>query len=83
MELYETELPVAKAKIAAAGRNPDDFSFTMEYLPPDPDGAGMFTVHYEVLVTDAASGKSASMIGGIGMGWVEQFEELLAEGHFN
>ena len=38
MDLYETELPDAKARLAAMGRNPEDYSFEMEFLPPDPDG---------------------------------------------
>ena len=83
MELYEIELPEAKARIAAAGRDPDDFTFAMEYLPPDPDGAGMFTVHYLVAVTNTKSGKAKEFIGGIGMGWVERFEDVLKDGHFD
>ena len=83
MELYEMELPDAKARIAAAGRDPDDFTFEMEYLPPDPDGGGMFTVHYEVRVSQTKTGKTKSLIGGIGMGWVERFEELVKDGYFD
>ena len=82
-ELYAIELPQAMALIAAAGRDPDQFTFAMEYLPPDPDGGGMFTVHYMVTVTNTGSGKSQDFIGGIGMGWVEQFADALAQGLFD
>ena len=82
-ELYAIELPDAKARIAAAGRNPDDFTFAMEYLPPDPDGGGMFTVHYLVTVTNTRNDKSQEFIGGIGMGWVERFDDALAQGAFD
>lgn len=82
-ELYAIELPDAKARIAAAGRNPDNFTFAMEYLPPDPDGGGMFTVHYEVTVTNTKGGKTKEFIGGIGMGWVERFEDALGRGLFD
>ncbi len=83
MELYQTELPDAKARVAAAGRNPDDFTFEMEYLPPDPDGGGMFTVQYAVTVTNAATAKGRVMIGGIGMHWVDVFERALNDGQFD
>ncbi len=83
MDLYETELPDAKARVAATGRNPEDFSFGMEFLPPDPDGGGMFTVQYEVRVENAKSGKHASFIGGIGMRWVDFFEEAVKAGRFD
>ena len=83
MELYESELAQAKARIAATGQSPDQFTFAMEYLPPDPDGGGMFTVQYEVRIAHAKSGNSKRLIGGIGMGWVERFEELVKEGYFD
>ena len=83
MELYETELPDAKARIAAAGRDPGQFTFAMEYLPPDPDGGGMFTVQYLIEITQTASGKAKSLIGGIGMHWVDRFEELMQQGYFD
>ena len=82
-ELYEMELPDAKARIAASGRNPDDFTFEMEYLPPDPDGGGMFTVMYEVRVGNSETGNGARFIGGIGMGWVDYFENALKAGEFD
>lgn len=83
MELYESELPDARARIAAAGRNPEDFTFAMEYLPPDPDGGGMFTVQYLIEIAETANGKTKSLIGGIGMHWVDRFEELVKEGYFD
>ncbi len=82
-ELYESELPDAKARIAATGRDPEDYTFEMEYLPPDPDGGGMFTVQYAVQITQAKSGKDRTLIGGIGMHWVDRFEELVKEGYFD
>jgi len=82
MELNESELAQAKARIAAAGQSSDDFAFAMEYLPPDPDGGGMFTVQYEVHIAHAKSGKSKRLIGGIGMGWVERFADALEQGFF-
>lgn len=83
MDLYETELPQAKARLAAMGRNPEDYSFEMEFLPPDPDGGGMFTVQYEVRVENKASGKRAGFIGGIGMRWVDFFEQAVNAGKFD
>ena len=83
MDLYESELPDAKARLTALGRNPDDFAFTMEFLPPDPDGGGMFTVHYEVTVENTANGKGARFIGGIGMHWVDYFEDAVKAGTFD
>jgi hypothetical protein len=83
MDLYETELADAKARLAALGRDPAQFDFTMEYLPPDPDGAGMFTVHYAVTATNRGSGASAGYIGGIGTGWVDYFEETVKAGELD
>ena len=80
MELYEIELEDAKARLSALGRDPKQFAFEMEFLPPDPDGGGMFTVHYEVRVTNTASGQGAGFIGGIGMGWVDFFEDAVKAG---
>ena len=82
-ELYAIELPDAKARIASAGRDPDQFTFAMEYLPPDPDGGGMFTVQYLIQIARPASGKTRDLIGGIGMHWVDRFEELVKEGYFD
>ena len=83
MDLYETELKDAQARLAALGRDSEAFSFGMEFLPPDPDGAGMFTVQYEVTVENMASGKGARFIGGIGMHWVDYFEDEVKAGTFD
>ena len=83
MELYETELGDARARIAASGREPEHFTFAMEYLPPDPDGGGMFTVQYLIEITQTATGKTKGLIGGIGMHWVDRFEELVNESYFD
>jgi hypothetical protein len=83
MELYETELKDARARLAALGRDPESFAVAMEFLPPDPDGGGMFTVHYEVTVENTANGKGARFIGGIGMRWVDYFEDEVKAGTFD
>jgi hypothetical protein len=83
MELYETELKDARARLAALGRDQESFSFEMEFLPPDPDGGGMFTVQYQVTVENTASGEGARFIGGIGMHWVDYFEAAVKDGAFD
>ena len=83
MEIYDIELPDAQTRIAAVGQNPNDYTFEREFLPPDPDGGGMFTVMYVVRVTNARTGKTMEFIGGIGMGWVDRFEEALGQGRFD
>ena len=83
MELYESELADARARLAAAGRDPEQFTFATEYLPPDPDGGGMFTVQYLIEITETATGKTKGLIGGIGMHWVDRFEALVKEGYFD
>jgi hypothetical protein len=82
MELYDMELAKARELLAVKGRDPADFTFEQEFLEPDPDGGGMFTVQYAVLITDTASGKTMAPIGGIGMDWVARFEAKLDAGHF-
>ncbi len=82
MELYEMELAEAKKRLAAAGRDAGDFDFAMTLQPPDPDGGGMWTVRYDVLVTDKTTGKSIKPIGGIGLRWVDAFEAALEAGRF-
>lgn len=82
MELYDMELEKAHALLTAKGRDPADFTFEREFLEPDPDGAGMFTVQYAVLITDTRSSRTMAPIGGIGMDWVGRFEEKLDAGHF-
>ncbi|MDG2002036.1 MAG: hypothetical protein P8J20_01765, partial [Novosphingobium sp.] len=82
-QLHEQELDDAKARLKAHGRDPDSFTFKLEFMEPDPDGGGMFTVTYQIDVTNQATSKSVSFIGGIGMGWVENFEEVLKAGEFD
>ena len=83
MELYQKELEDAVERIRSAGRDPDDFAFDMAYQEPDPDGGGMFTVRYDVVVTRRASGKSFTSVGGIGLRWVDEFDHALRSGRFD
>ena len=83
MEQYEVELAEAEKRLVANGRDRNDFSFQMSYLPPDPDGAGMFTLLYEVTITNNTTSKSLVAIGGIGWDWVGTFEEELRDGYFD
>jgi hypothetical protein len=82
MELYDMELEKARGMLRSRGRDPADFTFEQEFLEPDPDGGGMFTVHYAVLITDTRSGQTMAPIGGIGMDWVGSFAAELDDGHF-
>jgi len=81
--MHEIELEDAKKLVGEHGRDPADFDFQLAFQEPDPDGGGMFTVYYDIDVTNAKSGKSASFVGGIGMGWVEAFEAALKDGAFD
>jgi hypothetical protein len=83
MELYDGELQEALRHLAAIGREPGEFSFERTYLPPDPDGGGMFTVRYEVAVRQQKTGKSSTFVGGIGLDWVAAFQQALAKGRFD
>ena len=83
MELYEAELADARGRITAVGMDPGEFAFAMEYLPPDPDGGGMFTVQYAIDIIRQSTGKTRTLIGGISMHWVDRFEELIGEGFFD
>jgi hypothetical protein len=83
MELYERELRDAQARIEATGRSKDDFSFDMSFQPPDPDGGGMFTVRYDVKITNSKTSKSLTTTGGIGLRWVEEFDAALRSGEFD
>jgi hypothetical protein len=83
MELFDMELEKAGKLIDAAGRERSDFSFKQTHLPPDPEDVVMFTARYEVLVSDAKSGKSLEAIGGIGLDWVGYFGSALEDGHFD
>jgi hypothetical protein len=81
--MYEDELEQAKQRLAANGRNADDFTFAMSYMEPDPDGGGMFTVQYEVRILCKPTDKGLLAIGGIGSDWVGYFEDALKEGFFD
>lgn len=83
MELYEIELKDAIERLCRHGRDKTDFSFKVTYLPPDPDDVVMYTMRYEVEITDATSSKSLVAVGGIGLDWVGYFEEALEGGHFD
>lgn len=83
MELYEMEREKAGEILAASGRSPDHFSFAVSYLPPDPDGAGMYTVRYEVTIANDRTARRLVTVGGIGLDWVGDFSEALSEGHFD
>jgi hypothetical protein len=84
MQLFEIEIEDAKKRLAKSGRGPDSFIFDLSHLPPDPDdGAGMFTARYEIKITNTKTGKSIRLIGGIGLSWVDDFVDALAEGHFD
>ncbi len=83
MELHEQEQRKAKEILRSLGKNPDSYNFDVSFMPPDPDGGGMFTVRYTVVATNRDNDKSMEMIGGIGLDWVAVFEEALQEGHFD
>lgn len=83
MEMYEGELQQALQRLAARGRDEHDFSFEMQYQPPDPDGGGMFTVRYEIEIRQLRSSKSLTLLGGIGLSWVDAFDRALADGRFD
>lgn len=82
MDMYEGELAEALGKIDARGLSREDFAFAMDYLPPDPDGAGMFTVAYEIAIRNLKTDKAIKLLGGIGYHWVARFDEALADGDF-
>lgn len=81
--LHEQEIEEARQKLASSGRSADDFAFDVEFMEPDPDGGGMYTVRYEITVTNNSNGKSRGYIGGIGVHWVDAFEEALSEGAYD
>lgn len=81
--LHEKEIDEARQKLAESGRNPDDFSFDVKFMEPDPDGGGMFTVRYEITVSRTGQGTSAEYIGGIGLDWLAVFEDDLGGGAFD
>ena len=81
--LHEQEIEQAKERVSASGRAPDGFDFAVSFMEPGPDGGGMFTVRYEVTVTNAGSGRRGSYIGGIGLDWVAAFADDLVESAFD
>jgi len=81
--LHEQELDDARQKLAVNGRAAEDFTFDVSFMEPDPDGAGMYTVRYEVSVSNGATGKSGTYFGGIGSRWVDAFEEDLKDGQYD
>ena len=83
MEQYQIELADATKRISAIGKDANAFSFDMAYIPPDPDGGGMFTLMYEIFATHKPTQKSLKLIGGIGWKWVDHFESALKEGFFD
>lgn len=83
MSMYEDELAKAHELLVASGRTPEDFAFEMEFMEPDPDGAGMFTVQYLVTIVNTRTEKGLRSIGGIGRDWVGDFKAQLDEGYFD
>lgn len=83
MELYEIEQADAVTRLSEIGKSTGDFLFDRAYLPPEPDGGGMFTVQYEVMITNRITSKSLEVIGGIGWKWVDQFEDALQDCYFD
>jgi hypothetical protein len=83
MEQYDIERGDAVKRISESGRNKDDFLFHRTYLPPDPDGDGMFTVQYDVTISNKITSKSLNLTGGIGWKWVDHFESELRDGYFD
>lgn len=80
--LHEQEIEEAKSRLAACGRDPGRFSFDVAFMEPDPDGGGMFTVRYEITVSEQGSDRNAAYIGGIGLDWVDAFEGDVKDGVF-
>ena len=83
MDQYDVELQDALGRLLAQGRDQTEFSFQRTFLAPEPDGAGMFTVQYEVRISRQTTAKSLVVIGGIGLRWVDHFEGALNNGRFD
>lgn len=79
----ESELKAAQEKLLARGKAPEEFSFSVIHLPPDPEAFAMFTQRYVITVNRISNGHSLDFIGGIGLDWVSSFDEALAEGSFD
>jgi hypothetical protein len=82
-ELYDDELVKAHEGLITRGRTPGDYGIEMEFMEPDPDGGGMFTVQYLVTIVNAKTGKGLRSIGGIGNDWVGHFLAEVDEGYFD
>jgi hypothetical protein len=83
MQLFEMEIEQARKHLADTGRDPAAFEFKVVHLPPDPDAAGMFTARYEITARHVTTGKTGDYLGGIGLGWVDEFRDDLANGGFD
>jgi hypothetical protein len=83
VQLFEVEIEDAKKRLAESGRARDSFTFDVTHLPPDPDAVAMFTARYEIEITNTKTGKSMGVTGGIGLSWVDDFADALAQGHFD
>ena len=83
MDLYTKELAKAKELVSKYNYDIDQFVFDMAYETPDPDAAGMFTVSYIVTVSHTITGIRFTAVGGIGLDWLDGFEEALANRHFH
>ena len=79
----EIELKAANERLQARGIAPEDFAFSITYLPPDPDTVAMFTQRYVITATRSSNGQSLNFLGGIGLDWVGDFDEALDEGAFD
>ena len=83
MTLVDSEIARASQYLARQGKSPEDFVFSVNHLPPDPEAGAMFTERYVVTVTQTGSGKAEEFLGGIGLDWLSSLEEALAEGAFD
>jgi hypothetical protein len=83
VELYEMELAEAAKRLEASGEDGKEFAFRRTFCEPDPDGGGMFTVRYEVEISNTRTTKSVVVIGGIGLRWVDDFDAELKDGAFD
>jgi hypothetical protein len=83
VESSDRELREALELLRASGRNAEGFSFDLSQLPPDPDGGGMYTVQYEVKITNNRTSKFMTVIGGIGSRWLDEFGRALEDGYFD
>ena len=80
MDSYEKEVDDARRRLAELGCNPEDFTFSMSMLPPDPDGGGMYTVEYEIEIRNETTSRTLTVTGGIGWHWVDELVRAVLEG---